>query len=256
MTGPHQHPKTVLYHLFWCAIDWLYPPFCGGCEQPGNRWCPACQAAVRVLESKICRICGGSLSALGKCPRCAAQTPAFSELRSWGMYEGPLRNAIHSLKYERNIGLAESLSTHLAGLYDALGWGIDLVVAVPLSPSRRLERGYNQASLLAYPLALTCRLPYSSRAIRKVRETRSQVGLTLKERQQNVKDAFAADRTIVSRKSVLVVDDVATTGATQQACASALLEAGASTVYGLTLARAVFKNETAGETQAGDHLIS
>jgi competence protein ComFC len=171
------------------------------------------------------------------------------------MYEGPLRNAVHGLKYKRNIGLAESLSTHLVEIYKTLGWKIDLVVPVPLSNRRRLERGYNQANLLAYPMALTCQLPYSNHAMNRVRETRSQVGLTTGERQLNVKDAFTADPTIVRGKSVLVIDDVATTGATQQACASALMGAGASTVYGLTLARAVFHNETAGETQTSDHPI-
>lgn len=171
------------------------------------------------------------------------------------MHQGPLRLAIHSLKYQRNVGLAEALSIHLIDLLDRLGWTVDLVVPVPLAAQRRMERGYNQANLLAFPLALARRLPYSNRALHRIRETRTQVGLTSEERQSNVKDAFIAESKIVKRKFVLVIDDVATTGATQEACARALLSAGASTVYGLTLARAGYHTESAGETQSSDNQI-
>ncbi|MCC6148152.1 MAG: ComF family protein [Anaerolineaceae bacterium] len=151
------------------------------------------------------------------------------------------------MKYQNNIGLAEALSGHLIELLDRLKWKIDLVVPVPLAAQRRLDRGYNQAGLLALPVALSRELRYSNKALRRTRETRSQVGLTGEERHINVKDAFTADSNIVKEKSVLVVDDVATTGATQEACARALLAAGASTIYGLTLARAGFHSETVGE---------
>jgi ComF family protein len=166
------------------------------------------------------------------------------------MHQGPLRKAIHSLKYQNNIGLAEALSVHLVELLDRLEWRIDLVIPVPLAAQRRLERGYNQASLLALPVALSRELRYSTRALRRTRETRSQVGLSGEERHINVKDAFNADSNAVKEKSVLVIDDVATTGATQEACARALLTAGASTVYGLTLARAGFHSETAEESSS------
>lgn len=255
MTGSHPYPKSVLYHLFWCAVDWLYPPVCGGCDQPGYRWCPTCQSGIQPLRNHTCQRCGCYVYSGKICQHCCTQIPAFEKLRSYAKFEGPLRNAIHSLKYYRNIGLAESLSIYLADYYKTLNWNVDLVVPVPLSPRRRLERGYNQANLLAYPMALSCRLPYSNRALQRVRETRTQVGLTAGERQQNVMGAFSAEKSLVSSKCVLVVDDVATTGSTQQACASALLDAGASTVYGLTLARAVFQNEAAGDSQTSDHLI-
>jgi len=256
LTGLHQNPKSELYHLFWCVLDWLYPPYCGGCEKPGSRWCSTCQSNVRKPGGTICYRCGDSLNIGTECQRCSVQKPLFKALRSWGMYEGPLRNAVHSFKYKKNIGLAESLSKHLIDLYYTLNWKVDLIIPVPLSSGRQLERGYNQANLLAYPMSLACRLAYSSRAIRRVRETRSQVGLSTGERLLNVQNAFEADTRMVHGKSVLVIDDVATTGATQQACASALLNAGASTVYGLTLARAVFKNETATTTQTSDYNIS
>jgi ComF family protein len=118
-------------------------------------------------------------------------------------------------------------------------WPVDLVTAVPIGTARKKERGYNQAALLALPLALGSGIPYSSKGLIKIRETRSQVGLNVQQRNENVFGVFRANSRLVNGKYVLVVDDVTTSGATMQACARALLEAGACGVYGLTLARAV-----------------
>lgn len=118
-------------------------------------------------------------------------------------------------------------------------WAVDLVIPVPLSPARTAERGYNQAALLARPLALFSGLAYQPKGLLRCRETSTQVGLTMKERWQNVSGAFLANAPLVSGRSVLIVDDVTTSGATLQACAEALLEAGVKKVFALTLARAV-----------------
>jgi competence protein ComFC len=245
LAGHSRNPTFAfaLYHFFWCAIDWIYPPFCGGCNQPGTRWCPGCQNKVVQPKENICQRCGNFLHNNKSCPNCTINPPSYKILRSWGEYNGPLREAIHSLKYNRNIGLAEALSTHLVELLKELEWPVDLVIPVPLGTQRMRERGYNQASLLAYPLALACKIPYSGKALQRSRETPTQVGLTALQRIENVADAFKAKRSIVSMKSVLVIDDVTTTGATQNSCAQALLNAGAFCVYGLTLARAVFQSD-------------
>jgi ComF family protein len=115
---------------------------------------------------------------------------------------------------------------------------VELVTPVPLGVARHAQRGYNQSALLAFPLALSSKLAYGSQALIKVREARSQVGLSLAERFENVAGAFQASPKIVAGKTILIVDDVTTSGATMQACATALLQAGAHQVYGLTLARA------------------
>jgi Predicted amidophosphoribosyltransferases len=120
----------------------------------------------------------------------------------------------------------------------SLGWAVDFVVPVPLSIARLKERGYNQSTLLARPAALALGLPFRPQALARIRETASQVGLGVNDRRLNVKDAFLAASNLVHGCSVLVIDDVTTTGATIDACAAALKSAGAVKVYGFTLAQA------------------
>jgi ComF family protein len=146
---------------------------------------------------------------------------------------------MHRLKYSRDIALGEALARSLAQFLQQLEWEIDLVTPVPVGVARRAERGYNQATLLAFPLALAGGIPFRSRALLKVRETRSQVGLSSVQRRENVSKAFHAISGRVASRNVLVVDDVTTSGATVEACAFALREAGALHIYGLTLARAI-----------------
>ncbi len=148
-----------------------------------------------------------------------------------------MRNAIHRLKYKRDVALGEALARMLIQTLVNLAWEIDLVIPVPLGKSRLAERGYNQAALLARPLALAMRLPYQPPALHRMRETRTQVGLSIIERRLNVDGAFQADTALAEGRSVLIVDDVMTTGATLNACAGALLDAGAKHVLSLTLAR-------------------
>jgi ComF family protein len=160
-------------------------------------------------------------------------------MRSWLIFEGPIRHALHTLKYRRNVALGDVLAQHLMEYVDALGWSVDLVVPVPLGRRRMNERGYNQVGLVARPLAAIQGWRYSPQVLARVRETRSQVGLSATERRENVSGAFCANAALVSEKTILLMDDVATTGATLASCADVLQKAGAQTVYALTLARAL-----------------
>jgi len=160
-------------------------------------------------------------------------------MRSWLVFEGPIRQALHKLKYRRNVVLGDALARHLADYVLTLGWPVEVVAPVPLGKARMKERGYNQVGLVAMPLAHLCNWTYEPRALARARETRSQVGLTAVERKENVAGAFRGDPARVSGKNVLLMDDVATTGATLSACAEALMQAGAVKVYSLTLARAL-----------------
>ncbi len=143
------------------------------------------------------------------------------------------------MKYRRNKGIGEPLAIQLAEFLQSLHWEIDLMIPVPLGKKRFRERGYNQVALVAEPLAYAVELEYAPWALWKARETRSQVGLNISQRQENVENAYQADPKVVNRKSVLLMDDVATTGSTVSSCTNALLHAGARDVYVLTIARAL-----------------
>ncbi len=143
------------------------------------------------------------------------------------------------MKYRRNIGFGEAIALQMAEFVRSLRWPIDMLIPVPLGKKRLKERGYNQVALVARPLAYQLGLPYEPGALVKARDTRSQVGLTISQRSENVQDAYQADSQVVKGKNVLILDDVATTGSTISACTTAFLSAGAQEVYGLTIARAL-----------------
>ena len=234
-------PYPRLYQLLWSGLDWLFPPHCGGCSAFGQRWCLNCQRNIVPLTQTICEICGGAQKQSGFCAACRREAPPYTALRSWAAFAGPLQNAVHRLKYRRDIGLGEALSRPLVDYYCTLKWQIDLVVPIPLGARRWTKRGYNQVALLAYPFALSLGIPYNPDALRRVRDTRSQVGLSLQERRQNVHGAFESQTRLVEGRTVLVVDDVTTTGSTIREGSQALINMGARDVYGLTLARAVYR---------------
>ena len=166
-------------------------------------------------------------------------TSSILALRSWAEFSGPLRQALHRLKYKKDIGLGEALSRPLMDWFQGLGWNVNLIVPVPLSNGRLRERGYNQVTYLARPFALGLGFEYQAKALTRTRDTASQVGLNRPERRINVSGAFEANSSYVLGKSILVMDDVATTGATLESCSQALFRAGASEVYAITAARAV-----------------
>jgi ComF family protein len=142
------------------------------------------------------------------------------------------------LKYKHDLSLGAKLAEPLMKLLDELDWKFDSVIPVPLGVARLRERGYNQAALLAFPIALQHGATYSPRGLLKVRETPTQVGLTRKQRWENVNRAFRAEPRIVAEKRILLVDDVTTSNATLEACSDALIAAQTAQVYCLTLARA------------------
>lgn len=127
----------------------------------------------------------------------------------------------------------------MVDFFHSLQWQVQAVLPVPLGKRRLKERGYNQVGLVARPLAYNIGIEYIPQVLQKTRETRSQVGLSAFQRHENVKNAYQADPAAVKRKSVLLMDDVATTGSTISECTDSLLSAGAKEVYVLTIARAL-----------------
>ncbi len=216
----------------------LFPPTCGGCGKLGEHWCKDCQRNLAPLPEPVCEICGEPQNAPGICSECMSSRPPYRVLRSWVVFKGPIRNALHRLKYRRNRGFGETLAFHLAVYVDSLAWDVDTVIPIPLSAQRLAERGYNQVAVVAKPLALLNGWKYMPKGLERTRHTHSQVGLGVQERQENVRGAFRAGQ-IVKSRSILLMDDVATTGATLAVASQALVDAGARQVYALTIAKAL-----------------
>ena len=181
------------------------------------------------------------------CGSCRQGESEFDKARSYGLYTGNLRKAILRLKFHGREYLGHRLGALLARAWEALPEPESAIVApVPLHPSRRRERGFNQAELLARGLVRRLRkerrlhgLRLVAGSLRRIRATVPQVGLSVSARRENVSGVFSVARPEdVRNRTVVVVDDVMTTGATLSACAAALKRAGASRVLALSLARA------------------
>ena len=225
------------YAVFWLILDWLFPPTCINCGAVGYRICSQCQNSINKSTSCVCSICGRRINSTGVCYQCKSKKPNFDQLRSLYDYKDSVREAIHRLKYENDMGLAEKLAEPLIDYYRAQGWTVDLLVPLPLFERKQIDRGYNQSALLAIPISLKLGIKYRPNAIIRIKNTKSQVGLNEEERWENVSDAFVADPQIVNNKTILIIDDVTTTGATMNAAALAARKAGAKAIYCLTLAR-------------------
>jgi ComF family protein len=213
----------------------VWPPRCAGCRAPvdAEPFCPACAEALVAVPSGCARCAlPGPLPA---CGACLSAPPAFSAVSAGGLFGGPLADAIHALKYGDRPALARPLGAWLAQRVPLPAGGA--VVSVPLGRGRRIERGYDQAALLADELAAAAGRARLRGALYRVRETAPQVGRGREERRKNVRGAFWASVAAEGRELVLV-DDVVTTGATADAAARALLDAGALRVTVVALARA------------------
>jgi len=230
-------------------LDLLYPIFCVGCGQPGTLYCVACREAVRRITPPLCPLCGQPQENAQVCSRCTSilsersSHPPIDGIRSLAYLEGPLRRAVYGLKYDHIRELAEPLGDMLANYYQTTPLPTDVIIPVPLHRRRQRERGYNQSALLAQHLGSATEIPVRCDLLQRHRYTRSQTRLTAQQRSRNVKGAFSCAKQpdlakAISGKKVLLIDDVATTGATLRACAQALRNQGARSVWALTVARA------------------
>ncbi len=230
-------PGTVLSSI----LNLFFPSPCRICGELLHEItrvpvCADCWAGVHPLPAVgLCGKCGIPATA-DVCGVCLENPPRFDMARSYGEYRGNLRELIHLLKYQGMAPLAAPLARRMAEAAAVLP-GCHAVVALPLEVARRRQRGYNQAELLARALAGQLALPVLSNACRRIRATLPQSGLSRDDRRKNVQDAFAADKSIVNSRMILLVDDVMTTGATLDSCAGALRAAGAAAVFGITAAR-------------------
>jgi ComF family protein len=220
------------------ALDVLYPPRCVLCERAGPFLCGDCVEGLPRADGARCDACWLPLRHAWYCYACEEHPASLTALRSVFRYEGDIRRLVHAFKFGGQSCLAEALSQQLYEAYEQHELDVDVVMAVPLTGLRRRTRGYNQASLLAQNLARWLALP-NVEALSRVGHTTPQAqSPSAEQRRRNVLGAFAVrDAASVAGRRVLLIDDVATTGATLNACAVELLAAGTSEVVGLTLAR-------------------
>src|ERR1700688_4126621 len=234
----------------------VFPAPCRICARmldTGSR-IPFCHDCLAVLTQRLaeplCAQCGrpivSSAAAQGAslpcCHLCRRRTYDFDFARSLGPYTSPMSRAILMLKYGEVTPLGGWFAKHLAGLVELNPeeFAADVLVPVPLDPARLRERGYNQAELIARPLARILGIPFHSYLLVRTRPRPDKLRLTRRERWETVRGAYATrEGAKVDKLRVLLVDDVFTTGATLDACSRALKGAGAARVVGLTVARAL-----------------
>jgi ComF family protein len=226
-------------------LDFFLPGFCLFCQAPvtlgsASLACSQCLGEIALIPQPYCTCCGAPFRAAAGlehlCQDCLTNPPPFTRARAVAFYDGAVLAAIHRLKYQRQLIFAKFLgqlltASPVAQLVDTA----DLLVPVPLHPQRLRGRGFNQALLLAQTFP---EVPLAREILVRRRPTLPQVTLNPQERQSNVKGAFLVpDQAALAGKTVLLVDDVYTTGATVKECARALRKAGAENVEVLTVAR-------------------
>jgi ComF family protein len=230
------------------VLSVVLAPSCAACDTLLDRptrgpVCDCCWESVRPLTPPLCDRCGDPLPTwrsisipLARCPRCRRAGRLVDRARAIGPYDGALRAIVHAMKYEGRRSLARPLGVLMRHRGAEVLHGAGCVVPVPLHSSRRRERGFNQATDLARHLGL----PVVA-ALRRLRATPTQTGLPAAQRHRNMRDAFGLTRAggTLAGATVVLVDDVSTTGATLEACARVLKGAGVAEVRALTAARVV-----------------
>jgi ComF family protein len=222
-------------------VDLFFPPHCAHCKRSGQILCSTCYTNILLLSPPFCQHCHTPLASNNLCYKCTYHLLQFNGLRIVGPYQDPLRSYIHALKYNGNKRLAQPLGTLLAQTYKCTRLTADMIIPVPLHTERQQQRGYNQAQLLAEVCSAELDIPLHVSLLTRVRATTAQVQLPMSERQRNMTGAFLlhpkSNTRAVSKRNILLIDDVCTTGATLEACAAPLFAAGANMVWGLVLAR-------------------
>lgn len=235
--------KTFLTHL----LDTLLPPSCLACDTPvaaDGQFCAACFRRMNFISAPFCDCCGVPLpyaaasGAGGRCRRCEASKPSFTQARAALRYDEASRGVITAFKYADRTEAARGIAQLMLRPGRDLLARADLLVPVPLHPARLRWRGYNQAALLASSLSRLTDRPCVPDALCREKPTIPLERLSRAGREAELADAIVPRKGFTAKKwTVLLIDDVMTTGTTANACAVALRAAGAARVDVLTAAR-------------------
>lgn len=198
--------------------------------------CPDCAAELPALPERRCPICALPTRGGEICGHCLAKPPFFDETLAAFRYDFPLDKMIQSFKYGHRLSIGTYLGRHLAVL--ARDQRADLLIPLPLHPSRLSQRGFNQALEIARPIAAALKLPIAKTLCQRGRDTAPQADLSVQERHGNLRSAFQCTADL-SGKRILLVDDVMTTGASAHECARTLKQHGAERVTVMVVARAL-----------------
>lgn len=224
-------------------LSMVFPrkPICPVCQKSlyGNEYvCGECLKSIAPLMPPLCEKCGRPLAETGRCHDCGTHLHRYDQARSFGEYRGALKKLIYVYKYRGHRELAPIFGELLRKTLAEQNWfSVDCIVPTPLHPKRLKERGFNQALLLANQIGGPLKIPVSQ-GLRRVKNTKHQTLLDKYQREKNLEGAFDVIRKReFAGKTVLLIDDVYTTGATSDACAMVLKESGARSVNVLTIAR-------------------
>lgn len=228
--------KNYLTELF----DFLLPRFCPACnsklDTSENVVCTGCLSKLKTVESEMIK---------SEYARKYSGNKIISGFVSHYVFEKDkeLQHIIHALKYDKKflIGkyLGENLGKYFASQFQS--WNIDLIIPIPLHHLKKAERGFNQSFYIAKGISKVTKIPLGERTVKRIRFTKSQTTMALKEREENIEGAFGLRKNEdVKRKNILLVDDVMTTGATISECGNILLDSGANKIYAATVALADF----------------
>ncbi len=226
------------------VLDFALPPRCPGCGlivDQVHSFCSDCWTGITFLGDGGCVSCGLPLEATDAetCAVCLAKPPRIQRTRSAVAYDELSRSVAMRLKYGRKVGLARTMARYMAPLVSPAAPDA-LFVPVPLHRGRLWQRGFNQSALVARELSRATGLPADARLLRRVKRTPPLKGLSLVQRRRTVAGAFALDASAdVKGRTVILVDDVVTTGSTANACARVLRRAGASRIELVSWARVV-----------------
>ena len=238
------------YTFFANLLNYFLPPFCLVCgvrisDEKNSFVCSDCFRAITLIGHPSCIRCGKPfLTAEGDdhvCGKCLHMRSNINSVKALGTYDGTLRSLVHLIKYKQKFA-AIAVVGHLLDCHTRWNDYVaahDIIVPVPLHKRRLKERGFNQAVLWGNIVGKKFHIPVAVNAVLRTRWTAPQVSLRGRERTNNVRNAFSVNTpSLLNNASVLLVDDVYTTGATMNECARMVKKAGASRIDGLVIARA------------------